>query len=141
LPLYLLTSIKGQPIMIELKSGETLNGTFTNCDSWMNLTLEDAITVDAQGENFSKLKEVYIRGNQIKYMRMSNEIIDKFKEQQQLQQQSQQSYGNNQGGQRYNNNYNSQQGGRYNNNNNNNSSNRGGYGGQRKKFNNNGNGN
>ncbi|KAG7807083.1 hypothetical protein KL921_004507 [Ogataea angusta] len=81
LPLYLLTSVKTQPILVELKSGETVNGLLENCDSWMNLTLNDAVTVDLHGKRFEKVPEVYVRGNQIKYVRMSNDIIDKFKEQ------------------------------------------------------------
>ncbi|ODV93191.1 hypothetical protein PACTADRAFT_35822 [Pachysolen tannophilus NRRL Y-2460] len=82
LPLYLLTSAKGQPILVELKSGETVNGNLVNCDSWMNLTLDNCIKVDPSGEVFLKLKEIYIRGNQIKYLRMSNAVIDQLKEQQ-----------------------------------------------------------
>lgn len=82
LPLFLLNSVKGQPIMVELKRGETLNGTLTNCDSWMNITMKDVVVSDAHGENFYKLKATYVKGIHIKYITMSNDLIDKFREEQ-----------------------------------------------------------
>ncbi|VEU19528.1 DEKNAAC100179, partial [Brettanomyces naardenensis] len=82
LPLYLLNSIKGEPIMVELKRGDTMNGVLTNCDSWMNITLKDVVVSDAHGENFYKVKDIYIKGIHIKYITMSNELIDKFREEQ-----------------------------------------------------------
>lgn len=30
-------------MLVELKSGETLNGHLVNCDTWMNLTLREVI--------------------------------------------------------------------------------------------------
>lgn len=30
-------------MLVELKSGETLNGYLVNCDTWMNLTLKEVI--------------------------------------------------------------------------------------------------
>lgn len=30
-------------MLVELKSGETLNGHLVNCDTWMNLTLKEVI--------------------------------------------------------------------------------------------------
>ncbi|CCE85645.1 Piso0_005263 [Millerozyma farinosa CBS 7064] len=81
LPLYLLTSAKNQPILVELKNGETLNGELVNCDSWMNLTLNNVIQVSANGTNFLKLPECYVRGNHIKYMRLPEELMDYAKEQ------------------------------------------------------------
>ncbi|RLV85144.1 U6 snRNA-associated Sm-like protein LSm4 [Meyerozyma sp. JA9] len=81
LPLYLLTAAKNSPILVELKNGETLNGLLLNCDSWMNLTLKDVIQSSANGEEFLKLPEIYIKGMHIKYMRMPDEIMDHAKEQ------------------------------------------------------------
>jgi U6 snRNA-associated Sm-like protein LSm4 len=81
LPLYLLTSAKTKPIMIELKNGETLNGDLVNCDNWMNLTLKNVIQSSANGEEFLKIPQCYIRGIHIKYLRLPEEIMDQAKEQ------------------------------------------------------------
>ncbi|KAF8450095.1 hypothetical protein BGX38DRAFT_1184345 [Terfezia claveryi] len=43
LPLSLLNTAQGHPMLVELKSGETLNGHLVNCDTWMNLTLKEVI--------------------------------------------------------------------------------------------------
>lgn len=59
---------------MELKNGETLNGELVNCDSWMNLTLNNVVQVSENGTNFLKLPECYVRGNHIKYMRLPEEV-------------------------------------------------------------------
>ncbi|ODV79714.1 Sm-like ribonucleo protein, partial [Suhomyces tanzawaensis NRRL Y-17324] len=81
LPLYLLTAAKTKHVLIELKNGETLNGDLVNCDSWMNLTLKNVIQSSANGDEFLKLPEIYIRGIHIKYLRLPEEIMDHAKEQ------------------------------------------------------------
>lgn len=138
LPLYLLTSAKNQPILVELKNGETLNGNLVICDSWMNLTLSNVIQSSANGDDFLKIPEVYVRGNHIKYLRLPNEVMDNAR--QQALDNSKYNNNNrrdhrggnrrdNRGGNRgygnrnYNNNNNNS-----NNNNNNNNNNRGNYG-------------
>lgn len=131
LPLYLLTSAKNQQILVELKNGETINGNLVNCDSWMNLTLNDVIQTFNNGEEFNKLSEVYIKGIHIKYLRLPELVMDKAKEQNALN--LEQKHRNNQRrrvGDNYNNNNN--RNGHYNNrrgphrgNNNNNGSNSG----------------
>lgn len=132
LPLYLLTSAKNQQILVELKNGETINGNLVNCDSWMNLTLNDVIQTFNNGEEFNKLSEVYIKGIHIKYLRLPELVMDKAKEQNALN--LEQKHRNNQRrrvGDNYNNNNNNRNG-HYNNrrgphrgNNNNNGSNSG----------------
>ncbi|KAF2089735.1 Sm-like ribonucleoprotein [Saccharata proteae CBS 121410] len=86
LPLGLLNAAVGGPISIELKSQETLNGTLVACDNWMNLTLREVTHTSADGERFTALTEAYARGNNIKYLRMPDAVIDKVKEQQQREQ-------------------------------------------------------
>lgn len=49
LPLYLLTNAKGQTMHVELKNGETVEGTLSDVDNWMNLTLSN-VTHVASGE-------------------------------------------------------------------------------------------
>ena len=76
LPLSLLTSAKGNPMLIELKNGDTYNGRLVNADTWMNINLEDVICTSREGDRFWKLNECYIRGTAIKYLRIPDEIID-----------------------------------------------------------------
>ncbi|KAL1920785.1 uncharacterized protein VTP21DRAFT_11420 [Calcarisporiella thermophila] len=80
LPLSLLNTAQGHPMLVELKNGETLNGHLANCDNWMNLTLREVIQTSADGDRFWRLPECYIRGNTIKYLRVPEEIIDMVRE-------------------------------------------------------------
>ncbi|EED15526.1 U6 snRNA-associated Sm-like protein LSM4, putative [Talaromyces stipitatus ATCC 10500] len=85
LPLGLLTAAQGHPMLVELKNGETLNGHLVNCDNWMNLTLKEVVQTTPEGDRFFRLPEVYVRGNNIKYLRVPEEILDVVREQQQHQ--------------------------------------------------------
>ncbi|OCT48130.1 putative U6 snRNA-associated Sm-like protein LSm4 [Cladophialophora carrionii] len=93
LPLGLLTAAQGHPMLVELKNGETLNGHLVNCDTWMNLTLKEVVQTSPEGDKFWRLPECYVRGNNIKYLRVPEEIIDIAREQQQHQQQHRQEGG------------------------------------------------
>ncbi|KAF1811820.1 Sm-like ribonucleo protein [Eremomyces bilateralis CBS 781.70] len=86
LPLGLLNAAQGHPMLVELKDGETLNGHLVACDTWMNLTLKEVVQTSPEGDRFWRLPEVYVRGNNIKYLRVPDEIIDVVKEQQAAQQ-------------------------------------------------------
>ncbi|RPA79206.1 Sm-like ribonucleo protein [Ascobolus immersus RN42] len=88
LPLSLLAEAKGHPMLVELKNGETLNGHLVNYDTWMNLTLKEVVLTSPEGDRFYRLPECYVRGNNIKYLRVPDEIIDLVKESQ-AQQKSQ----------------------------------------------------
>ncbi|MCJ1232154.1 RNA processing protein [Varicellaria rhodocarpa] len=85
LPLALLNAAQGQAILVELKNGETLNGHLINCDTWMNLTLKEVVNTSPEGDKFWRCPEVYVRGNNIKYLRVPDEIVDLVKDQQQTQ--------------------------------------------------------
>lgn len=82
LPLGLLTAAQGYPMLVELKNGETLNGHLVSGDTWMNLTLKEVVQTSPDGDKFYRLPEVYVKGNNIKYLRVPDEIIDLVKEQQ-----------------------------------------------------------
>ncbi|KAI0176139.1 hypothetical protein GGR52DRAFT_539689 [Hypoxylon sp. FL1284] len=86
LPLGLLNAAQGHPMLVELKNGETLNGHLIQCDTWMNLTLKEVIQTSPEADKFVRLPEVYVKGNNIKYLRVPDEIIDLVKEQQHSQQ-------------------------------------------------------
>ncbi|EOO03965.1 putative small nuclear ribonucleo protein [Phaeoacremonium minimum UCRPA7] len=76
LPLGLLNAAQGHPMLVELKNGETLNGHLVMCDTWMNLTLKEVVQTSPEGDKFMRLPEVYVKGNNIKYLRVPDEIID-----------------------------------------------------------------
>ncbi|KAJ8444046.1 hypothetical protein Cgig2_020892 [Carnegiea gigantea] len=80
LPLSLLKTAQGHPMLVELKNGETYNGHLVNCDSWMNIHLREVICTSKDGDRFWRMPECYIRGNTIKYLRVPDEVIDKVQE-------------------------------------------------------------
>ncbi|QUC16670.1 uncharacterized protein UV8b_00911 [Ustilaginoidea virens] len=88
LPLSLLNAAQGHPMLVELKNGETLNGHLVQCDTWMNLTLREVVQTSPGGDKFVRLKEAYVKGNNIKYLRVDNDIIDRVSEAQKGQQAS-----------------------------------------------------
>ncbi|KAL1932605.1 hypothetical protein VTP01DRAFT_8283 [Rhizomucor pusillus] len=80
LPLSLLHTAAGHPLLVELKNGETFNGHLVSCDNFMNLTLREVIQTSPDGDRFWRLPECYIRGNTIKYLNVPEEIVDMVKE-------------------------------------------------------------
>ncbi|CAN8255744.1 unnamed protein product [Cochlearia groenlandica] len=80
LPLSLLKTAQGHPMVMELKNGETYNGHLVNCDTWMNIHLREVICTSKDGDRFWRMPECYIRGNTIKYLRVPDEVIDKVQE-------------------------------------------------------------
>ncbi|KAL0858048.1 hypothetical protein Bca101_063202 [Brassica carinata] len=89
LPLSLLKTAQGHPMLVELKNGETYNGHLVNCDTWMNIHLREVICTSKvlycsispsllilcpDGDRFWRMPECYIRGNTIKYLRVPDEI-------------------------------------------------------------------
>ncbi|EME26801.1 Probable U6 snRNA-associated Sm-like protein LSm4 [Galdieria sulphuraria] len=82
LPLSLLKAAQGQPVLVELKSGDTYNGHLVNIDSWMNLNLREVVWTSREGDRFWKIAEIYVRGNTVKYLRVPEEIVDTLTDQQ-----------------------------------------------------------
>lgn len=91
LPLNLLKSNCNHEILVELKSGETFNGTLVNCDSWMNMNLGNVIWTSRDGSQFKEMKTVHIRGYTVKFIRieegMLKQIIEERRSRMQQQQQ------------------------------------------------------
>lgn len=95
LPLYLLTNARGQQLSVELKSGEIVEGVLTNVDNWMNLTLSNvkeyrtSLLIDGSSTNQTikedveilTMKEIYLKGIYIKYIKLQDNIIDNLKQQ------------------------------------------------------------
>mmetsp|Transcript_26190 Transcript_26190/g.57483 ORF Transcript_26190/g.57483 Transcript_26190/m.57483 type:complete len:131 (+) Transcript_26190:85-477(+) len=80
LPLSLLRAAAGQPMLVELKGGDTYNGRLVNCDAWMNINLRDVICTSKDGDKFWKMKECYVRGSSVKYIRLPEDAIDRVPE-------------------------------------------------------------
>ncbi|KAL0481106.1 U6 snRNA-associated Sm-like protein LSm4 [Acrasis kona] len=80
LPLTLLKGAQTTQMMVELKNGETFNGTLVNCDSWMNLNLKDVVCTSRDGTSFYQMPECYVRGNLVKYIRVSDDILTQVSE-------------------------------------------------------------
>ncbi|KAK9379161.1 uncharacterized protein V2V93DRAFT_374160 [Kockiozyma suomiensis] len=72
-------------MLVELKSGETLNGHLINCDAWMNLTLKEVVQTNSDGTRFFRLPECYVRGNNIKYLRVPDDVLEIAREKNQQQ--------------------------------------------------------
>jgi len=53
-----------------------------NCDNFMNITLREVYQTNPDGDRFWKLKECYIRGSTIKYLRVPDTLLDAVKEEQ-----------------------------------------------------------
>ncbi|KIK67394.1 hypothetical protein GYMLUDRAFT_55172 [Collybiopsis luxurians FD-317 M1] len=82
LPLSLLNAAQNKPMLVELKNGETFNGHLVNCDNFMNITLREVYQTNSDGDKFWKLKECYIRGSTIKYLRIPDTLLDVVKDEQ-----------------------------------------------------------
>ena len=76
LPLTLLRSAPNHPILVELKSGEAYSGVLAECDGWMNIHMRDAVLTSKDGDRFWRVPDCYIRGNNIKFIRVPEEVID-----------------------------------------------------------------
>lgn len=60
LPLSLLNTAKGHPMLVEMKNGDTYNGRLVNCNVFMNLLLKDVIcTSKVRHDLVTRLNEVY----------------------------------------------------------------------------------
>ena len=95
------------PQMVELRNGETYNGNLHDIDFLMNIIIKEVICTsrvliilvfvargvpatrtDAciscpwlqDGDKFTRIPEVYIRGNTVKYFRIPEEVIDLVQE-------------------------------------------------------------
>ena len=66
--------------LVELKNGETYNGHLMQCDSWMNMHLREVICSSKDGDRFWRMPEAYLRGNTIKFIRMSEETLELAKQ-------------------------------------------------------------
>lgn len=67
-PLKILTKAINSTILIRLKDGMEYSGRLKECDSYMNLILEDAKEM-VDGNITAKYGEIFIRGNNILFIK------------------------------------------------------------------------
>jgi U6 snRNA-associated Sm-like protein LSm4 len=77
LPMQLLSGAIDTPVSIEVKSGECYNGLVVKADYFMNFLLKDVTITSPDGQEFSKVPSCYVRGNSVKYIRVSEEASEK----------------------------------------------------------------
>eukprot|EP00916_Digyalum_oweni_P006663 GHVL01011348.1.p1 GENE.GHVL01011348.1~~GHVL01011348.1.p1 ORF type:complete len:146 (+),score=60.13 GHVL01011348.1:155-592(+) len=80
LPSGLIRSCRNQPILVELKNGETYTGILAASDCFMNLYMKNIVLTNIYGDEFIKISECYIRGNNIKFIQINDFIIQKLRE-------------------------------------------------------------
>ena len=64
--------------MVDTKNGDSYDGTLEGCDNYMNIKLKDVIATNSDGV-FSKFPVVFIRGNNVKSIQLSDEILENYK--------------------------------------------------------------
>lgn len=64
-------------VSIELKTGECYNGYIQSADYFMNFKLKDVTITSLDGKIFHRIDECFVRGNTVKYVRVSNEAVTK----------------------------------------------------------------
>ena len=77
LPMQILYGALDTPVSVEVKSGECFNGHIQSADYFMNLKLRDVIVTDPHGEKFWRVPECFIRGNNVKYVRVCQDAVGK----------------------------------------------------------------
>nr|MDO8084710.1 U6 snRNA-associated Sm-like protein LSm6 [Candidatus Sigynarchaeum springense] len=73
-PLDILQRSIGSEIVVRLKDGTEYNGELVECDSYMNMILSKAIELN-NGQQVARYGEIFIRGNNILYIKPSNAIL------------------------------------------------------------------
>jgi U6 snRNA-associated Sm-like protein LSm4 len=66
-PSTVLRNSVNATVIVELRSGESLQGTLLSADEWMNLVLGGGvIRTSAGGDQFWKVPQVVVRGNSVR---------------------------------------------------------------------------
>jgi U6 snRNA-associated Sm-like protein LSm4 len=67
-----------------MKNGDCLKGILEKVDNFMNLKLKDIIYTPEGSETSMKIKESYVRGNNINSMQFREGLIEKIEEEKEL---------------------------------------------------------
>lgn len=93
-PLDILRNTRGQMVSIELRNGQTVNGSVMRSDRTMNVILKNTIRTSADGKQFYRSREVFIRGASVRNIRMEDRALNLPKKKLQQKQQHQRTAGN-----------------------------------------------
>lgn len=74
-PLNILHNTRGQAVSIELRNGETVNGCVMRSDRSMNIILKNTIRTSADGKQFYRCRESFIRGSSVRNIRMEERAL------------------------------------------------------------------
>ena len=89
LPMQILYGAMDTPVSIELKTGECYNGYIQNADYFMNFQLRDVTITASDGNKFFHVSECFVRGNNVKYIRVVEDAIKKAAEQKKINKRTQ----------------------------------------------------
>jgi small nuclear ribonucleoprotein (snRNP)-like protein len=73
-PLDILQRSINSEIVVRLKDGTEYTGELIECDSYMNMILSKAIELQ-NGQQVARYGEIFIRGNNILYIKPSNSFM------------------------------------------------------------------
>ncbi|MCQ2817351.1 MAG: hypothetical protein MJ252_08815 [archaeon] len=76
LPLELLKGCKNKNVLVQIKNGDSINGTLEKIDIFMNLKINNVIYTNKDGTNFYNTKEIFIKGNNIAAINFEENLIE-----------------------------------------------------------------
>lgn len=68
---YIFKTAKGSFVLIELKQGVYCNGKIEKIDEFLNICVSDAFLTSKNGFFFKKVEKFYLRGKNIKIIRLT----------------------------------------------------------------------
>ncbi len=63
--------------MVDTKNGDSYDGTLEGVDNYMNIKMKEVIVTNSEGV-FSKFPIAFIRGNSVKSIQLSEQILENY---------------------------------------------------------------
>ena len=74
--MHLMKTAENHYMMVELKNGQSVNGTLVEVDRFMNLSLQDAIVTSKDGDCFYRVPHIFIKGAALKHMQLVEGLLE-----------------------------------------------------------------
>jgi U6 snRNA-associated Sm-like protein LSm4 len=74
--MHLMKTAENHYMMVELKNGQSVNGTLVEVDRFMNLSLQDAIVTSKDGDSFFRIPHIFIKGAALKHMQLVEGLLE-----------------------------------------------------------------
>lgn len=74
--MHLMKTAENHYMMVELKNGQSVNGTLVEVDRFMNLSLQDAIVTSKDGDSFYRVPHIFIKGAALKHMQLVEGLLE-----------------------------------------------------------------